>query len=1365
MEQQDRPADQNEGNTEPTEVDAINNIDTARMSLRWALERISSTEKLRVEASDKAAREERAKTAVERECQALRRAMAANAEEASHREVYYKKLEGLMDLKLAGKLDLQALVKHESEVARMHEYLLARQKDLETDYAVRRDDLEKQYQTFRAEAEKERREAALKSEESISMRRQTLDKEFAPKLVEVHEVEAHLRAQEKILADRQAHFEAFYTEQRGALDRELANRQAFRDQAWEKQKAALIQELSEWRVKYQEAADKNADLQNEVITARERNKQTDVSMANEAMMREEASRLRRRNQEEAEKNLSLEKRLSEAAEAQKRAESAAAREALERNRSESSMQAEINELTIRCHGQNDRAVSLEKRLVEAEERAKLVEMHASNEAALSREAADLRKRLENASDRAIDLERQLSERHDRACRAESESARHAHEAAQIEGLRKDETETFTKKAQEHMARIVDLEKRLAIAEEKASSSQMVMEVKVEEAARHALETDQLEALRKDETETFTKKAQEHMARIVDLEKRLALAEEKAERSQMAMELKTEEARRIDALERAEAAEFQEKTQALTDRVLSLETSYEEAQARANEAERLLASRTGALQRAEDSFKRESTVYAQKAQEAAQRTVEMQNLLSGTEEKVKRADLAAAHEHTLLQEIALLREKYREHMDKNVELEQLLAASDEAAKRAQATADTETEAHARSEESRQSDASVWSEKSRSQIARIVELEKKLSQAEDKAGRSQMMMELKTEEVERIESLEREETASLLQKCQESGSKIAELEKALLEAKQDSAHEADLQRELAFLRAKFQAQLDKNIDLERRGTEALELAKRADLADANENALRDETARLRATHAGDLDRILSLERETGAAQNAAARAQASAVRQQDEMASLIQHHKELLEKTAGLEKNLLTCQEHTRLSDIKAAYEAALSQEVAALRRDLADAAGRNLELERRLCLAEEKAKQSDTTTQRDARLAEEAAVWRQRSADQEKAVFEAQKEVAALRDRVKETEAAAEWKQRAEERGKTVAELERKLVALSNELQRKYQDALAKGLELETSLVETQDKARRASLSAGSEETLRSEAEAFQRKCQEQTTRILDLERSLADAQERAKRAELSGASEALEKRLFLAEEAARQAEKIAHDRGTVLSERQGQWESERQGLLESLRRLEESRQEHGRELRDRIDSESARGRDLEKKLALAQEAARRAHADAETSRLLLDERVRQWEAEKAALYAECSNLDVPSRERLQTVIEKVEERWARERLSLTEEVNGWKRRHNELLTQVMEFESRLVEAESASQNAAKHSGREAEERKRIEHQARSEADAWKARQAESRDKIAELERRISMAQDDVQAARAEANLAKSILAEREKKRE
>ncbi|MFA6317379.1 MAG: hypothetical protein WC943_08170, partial [Elusimicrobiota bacterium] len=541
MEQQDKPRDQNDASSEPTapaDIDGINNIDTARMSLRWALERISAIEKLRVETADKAAKEERARTAIERECQALRRAMAANAEELSQREVYYKKLEGLMDLKLAGKLDIEALVHHEGEVARMHEYLLQRQKDLEADYAAKRDELERHYQAFRAEAEKERREAHLKIEEELSHRRETLNKELSPKLVELHETEARLRAQEKILAERQAHFEAFYTEQRAQLDHEvrvfrqevedqvkfrlqgqeslIANRQAFREQAWEQQKAALIQELSEWRVKYQEAADKNADLQNTVIEAGERSN-------SDAMVREEAARLRRKYEEQAEKNIALEKRVLEAAEARKRAETSAATEAEERRRSESAAELEIAELTRRSHDQTDRAVSLEKRLVEAEERAKLVEMHASNEAALAKETAELRKKLEGASDRIIELERQLSEHHDRACRAESEASRHAGEASRTEALRRDETDTLSKRLQEHMSRIVDLEKKLAIAEEKASSAQMVMEVKVEEAARHSQETEQLEALRKDETSGFAKKAEEHMARIVDLEKRLAMA--------------------------------------------------------------------------------------------------------------------------------------------------------------------------------------------------------------------------------------------------------------------------------------------------------------------------------------------------------------------------------------------------------------------------------------------------------------------------------------------------------------------------------------------------------------------------------------------------------------------------------------------------------------------------------------------------------------------------------------------------------------------------------------------------------------------------------------------------------------------------
>lgn len=88
MEDQDKPLD-------PSQVEKITSLETARMTLRWALERMSSLEKSRAEQEKRAEAEISLRQKADSENETLKR---------EQRELYYKKLEEFIALHLAGKL-------------------------------------------------------------------------------------------------------------------------------------------------------------------------------------------------------------------------------------------------------------------------------------------------------------------------------------------------------------------------------------------------------------------------------------------------------------------------------------------------------------------------------------------------------------------------------------------------------------------------------------------------------------------------------------------------------------------------------------------------------------------------------------------------------------------------------------------------------------------------------------------------------------------------------------------------------------------------------------------------------------------------------------------------------------------------------------------------------------------------------------------------------------------------------------------------------------------------------------------------------------------------------------------------------------
>src|SRR5438876_258613 len=75
-----------------SEVDSLANIDTARMALRWALERIHAVEKIKGDVAQKLDETSVNLRQTQEEFKSLQNAMGAALKEANHRESYYAKV-------------------------------------------------------------------------------------------------------------------------------------------------------------------------------------------------------------------------------------------------------------------------------------------------------------------------------------------------------------------------------------------------------------------------------------------------------------------------------------------------------------------------------------------------------------------------------------------------------------------------------------------------------------------------------------------------------------------------------------------------------------------------------------------------------------------------------------------------------------------------------------------------------------------------------------------------------------------------------------------------------------------------------------------------------------------------------------------------------------------------------------------------------------------------------------------------------------------------------------------------------------------------------------------------------------------------
>ncbi|MFA6318301.1 MAG: hypothetical protein WC943_12895 [Elusimicrobiota bacterium] len=354
------------------EVSQINNLDTARMALRWALERLSLLEAKTSESDAKLSAAEKARAEAAAAAEAARKALA-------DREEHLKRVEDLVSLDPGIRNSVEALAKREAESQRAHESIVAglkRRLSLAEEASRRSQSMTESREALLTERERQ----WLKEKEDIIVR-----------------------------AESTAHSS---------------------EHAWQKQKAKLVEELELARRKLQEQGEAVLEMERRTAEAEhDAAHAADLAESRRLLLAEQERQLLRERADLGTQIRSLE------SEGRTRLEEAVrrARESLEeelaRTRDEADAWHRKYQETL------NRFLEIEKRALESEERARRAEGRAKardaaageQETAWLKEKASLLGELDGHRLRGQDLLSQVTTLEGRIATLESEAGRAASE--------------------------------------------------------------------------------------------------------------------------------------------------------------------------------------------------------------------------------------------------------------------------------------------------------------------------------------------------------------------------------------------------------------------------------------------------------------------------------------------------------------------------------------------------------------------------------------------------------------------------------------------------------------------------------------------------------------------------------------------------------------------------------------------------------------------------------------------------------------------------------------------------------------------------------------------------------------------------
>ncbi|MBI4425335.1 MAG: hypothetical protein HY554_16520 [Elusimicrobia bacterium] len=693
-------------------VDSINNIDTARMALRWALERLHVLEAAKAEGSERLGKESKWRAEAEEEVRRLKTALGMKTAQGEERERYYKKVEGFLSLRLAGQVDIAALAQREAELEQLRQDLEGRLVQLEREFAGRRQSLELEYERLTRQAREAAQSGARDAQAWLSKRHEDFEKEHADALVSLKERELRLAKQETELAERQRRFEEFSESQRARLEadarqleaqgqarlrtaeRLLEERQAALETGWTREKAILVQELA---------------------------------------------LLRRKTQELSPALLEAERRAEEAADALGRAQEGERRCEQKARLAELDRQAAIGrlrELETRAEAEVAQRSDLERRAQAAESAAR------EAQAVLDSERLRLQEKergLERALEawRLAELEKTVPERlaalrQEYAARLETSEGLLAREKEALLRQLQDREELLARQSTDHERGLEELRRRLAREHE-------------ERLRAREDQTAAWEAARLHEAAEWRRKLEEAAAKAAELEGRLAEAEGRA---LLEAEKAKAEGERRKSLEKREAAserlwqeEWDAERNSLIGRIAGLEDALQRARKEMDDEHRQAEERH--RQELADASRSHSTWDASRLHEAAEwrrRGEEAVAKAHELEKALADAREARLHAEAQLQGHANERDEYetrlRDRTAAIAQLQQDLRAAQAALLEGQKASREELRAEVDAEwKARLAGEELLLAKGRQALARVTELEQLLAEGDVTVRRAQ------------------------------------------------------------------------------------------------------------------------------------------------------------------------------------------------------------------------------------------------------------------------------------------------------------------------------------------------------------------------------------------------------------------------------------------------------------------------------------------------------------------------------------------------------------------------------------------------------------------------------------------------------
>ena len=287
-------------------VNDVTSLDTARMTLRWALERLNNIEKEKADLKKNLTLAEETSKRMQVKEASLTDAYSSRNKTLEEKEDFYTKLEATMSLLGEGKLDIQQLLKKEAKLDSLRHSLESEYSDkfeeldrnqrsvierwnsrlleVESQYAGRLAEAQKKYDGLRAELEGDyqgrinalqasfsSREKFLseriggleksvrQSEEKVETRRRELEGEY---LIKKREAEENYRKLRNML-------EAGLEEKIRAADSDHAEQVRSFEASWQIERARLLEEQHVREAQYASAQDRIKEIENALALQQE----------------------------------------------------------------------------------------------------------------------------------------------------------------------------------------------------------------------------------------------------------------------------------------------------------------------------------------------------------------------------------------------------------------------------------------------------------------------------------------------------------------------------------------------------------------------------------------------------------------------------------------------------------------------------------------------------------------------------------------------------------------------------------------------------------------------------------------------------------------------------------------------------------------------------------------------------------------------------------------------------------------------------------------------------------------------------------------------------------------------------------------